>query len=85
MWRLFRAWRSLRLDLLSPEQLLLELGESASQNVCLLLVRVIAKPEVAIRMSVYKALHVSDFRSQGLADSRLPVVHVIAPERTPAD
>ena len=66
------------LDHLSPKQFLLELGKSASQNVCLLLVRVIAKPEVAIRMSVYKALHVLDLRSQGLTDSRLPgVIHCI--------
>jgi len=73
------------LDHLSPKQFLLELGKSASQNVCLLLVRVIAKPEVAIRMRVYKALEVLDLGVQGFAKPGLPVIHVIAPERTPAD
>ena len=53
MWRLFRVWRSLCLNLLGPKQFLLEVRKSAAQNVCLLLVRVIAKPEVAIRMRVY--------------------------------
>jgi hypothetical protein len=85
MWRLFRAWRSLCLDLLSLEHFLLELGKSASQKICLLLVRVIAKPEVAIRMRVYKALEILDLGVQGFAKPGLPVIHVIAPRRTPAD
>ena len=78
MWRLFRVWRSLCLNLLSSKQLLLGLCELAPENVCLLLVRVIAKPEVAIRVRVYKALQVSDLGSQSLTDSRLPgEVHCI--------
>ena len=85
MWRLFRAWRSLCLNLLGPEQFLLEVRKSAAQNVCLLLVRVIAKPEVAIRMRVYKALEILDLGVQGFAKPGLPVIHVIAPRRTPAD
>lgn len=85
MWRLFRVWRSLCLNLLSSKQFLLELRKSAPQNVCLLLVRVIAKSEVAIRMRVYKALQVLDLGVQGFAKPGLPVIHVIAPRRTPAD
>ena len=85
MWRLCRVWRSLCLNLLSSEQFLLELSKSAAQNVCLLLVRVIAKSEVAIRMRVYKALQILDLGVQGFAKPGLPVIHVIAPGRTPAD
>ena len=85
MWRLFRVWRSLRLNLLGSEQFLLKLRKSAAQNVCLLLVRVIAKSEVAIRMRVYKALEILDLGVQGFAKPGLPVIHVIAPRRTPAD
>jgi len=85
MWRLCRVWRSLCLNLLSSEQFLLELSKSAAQNVCLLLVRVIAKPEVAIRMRVYKALEILNLGVQGFAKPGLPVIHVIAPRRTPAD
>ena len=85
MWRLFRVWRSLRLNLLSPKQFLLEVRKSAPQNVCLLLVRWITKAEIPLRMRVYKALQVLDLGVQGFAKPGLPVIHVIAPRRTPAD
>jgi len=85
MWRLFRARRSLRLDLLSSEQFLLQLRKSAPQNVCLHLVGGITKAEIPLCVGVDQSLQIPYFRPQGFTELGLPIVHVIAPGRTLAD
>ena len=67
MLRLSRAL--LLLQPLSPKDLLFQVSQLSPQCICVYLVRVITKAEVAICVRVNKTLQVQDFWSQRLSQA----------------